>query len=76
MTLGLPWFGPKKGFGWGWTPISWQGWALTALFFAVFLVIALLYQGKYRTLAAIGATVVYIFVVVLTGTKPGGSLIN
>jgi hypothetical protein len=25
-----PWFGPKQ-VGWGWTPISWEGWLATAL---------------------------------------------
>ena len=28
-----PWFGPKR-YGWGWRPVSWQGWLLVALFVA------------------------------------------
>jgi hypothetical protein len=26
-----PWFGRKR-FGWGWTPRTWQGWGVVALF--------------------------------------------
>ena len=26
-----PWFRRKR-FGWGWTPISWEGWVATLLF--------------------------------------------
>lgn len=26
------WF-KRKSFGWGWTPVSWQGWAVLALYF-------------------------------------------
>lgn len=25
------WFGPKR-IGWGWRPVTWQGWAVTAAF--------------------------------------------
>jgi hypothetical protein len=32
-----PWFGPKNGFGWGWTPVSWESWAATAICLAVII---------------------------------------
>ncbi len=35
------WFKPKK-FGWGWAPISWEGWLVTIVF--VFLLIMAAYQ--------------------------------
>ena len=27
-----PWFGPRRVPGWGWTPVTWQGWAVIAVF--------------------------------------------
>lgn len=30
------WFEPRRG-GWGWNPISWQGWAITLAFIALAL---------------------------------------
>ena len=34
-----PWFKPKR-FGYGWTPASWQGWAVTlVLLFLPFVLI-------------------------------------
>jgi catechol 2,3-dioxygenase-like lactoylglutathione lyase family enzyme len=35
------WF-RRKTYGWGWTPITWQGWTVTALFIAIPLAIKLL----------------------------------
>lgn len=33
--MNKPWFGPRK-FGFGWTPVTWQGWVVTVvLTFAV-----------------------------------------
>lgn len=29
------WFGRKR-YGWGWTPITWQGWLSLAVFIAIF----------------------------------------
>ena len=28
---GRPWFGPRR-IGWGFTPVTWQGWAVTAAY--------------------------------------------
>ena len=73
MNLNLPWFGPKKRFGWGWTPVTWQGWTIAALFVACILGIsyAKSFTTKFAVFAAI--VVVYLIIVVATGTKPGGS---
>jgi hypothetical protein len=36
--MGGPWFGPKR-IGWGWRPVTWQGWLITvAIPVAVFLI--------------------------------------
>jgi predicted anti-sigma-YlaC factor YlaD len=74
MHLGTPWFGPKTGFGWGWTPITWQGWALSAVLLAV--VFGLTFAGDWRGRGAVclGLVAGYTLIVVLTGTKPGGRL--
>jgi hypothetical protein len=72
MKRNLPWFGPKTGFGWGWRPVTWQGWAVTALFIACITGIsyAAAFAARFAVFAAI--VVVYLIVVVATGTKPGG----
>ena len=37
MITKHPWFGPKTGMGWGWTPVTWEGWLVTAVCLAVFI---------------------------------------
>ena len=37
---GRPWFGPKR-YGWGFTPISWQGWVLTGAYVVAVFVLAI-----------------------------------
>ena len=39
------WFAPRR-FGWGWTPISWQGWAITLGF--IVLALGVITQFKQR----------------------------
>ena len=74
MRLGLPWFGPKTGFGWGWTPVTWQGWAITALFLILFL--GACYAPVRHKGVVCGVLLVgYLAIVVATGTKPGGRLL-
>ncbi len=70
----LPWFGPKKTLGWGWTPVTWQGWAITALFLACLLAVSYGPPFRYRLFAVLGLVAAYLAVVIATGTKPGGSL--
>lgn len=31
------WFGPKRFFGWGWSPVSWEGWAAIGVLFWPYL---------------------------------------
>lgn len=72
MITKNPWFGPKRGIGWGWTPVSWQGWLVSALFVAVVVWASIAFRGTamtiYVSLAAVAALVV---VCLLTGTRPG-----
>jgi hypothetical protein len=62
-----PWFGPKR-YGWGLTPISWQGWVLTASYVvAVFLLAIMLATPQpwiFWTLFVL-ATVVFLLVAFL-----------
>ncbi len=34
------WF-KRKGYGWGWTPVTWQGWSITGVYIALILLFAL-----------------------------------
>ncbi len=68
------WFGPKTGFGWGLTPITWQGWAVTLLFIGAILMLPMLGRSVPKLPIIVGASLLYGLVVVLTGTKPGGGL--
>lgn len=73
MEPGLPWFGPKKGIGWGWTPVTWQGWLISAVFLAVFLALCYAPPSRHRLVLLIATLAIFLGVVVATGTKPGGS---
>ena len=48
-----PWFGPKRFFGWGWTPVSWEGWAVIGVFFILILPSVIVLQGGEKTTAVI-----------------------
>lgn len=77
MITKQPWFGPKRSFGWGWTPISWQGWAVTGLYLITILG-GVEYVAVYRhdvlmaMFVAVVSTAVLLIVIRLTGTEPGG----
>jgi hypothetical protein len=70
------WFGPKRAGGWGWSPVSVEGWLVTAV--AIMMVIAPIpfldddaVAWWYWTLA--GVSVVGILAIsYLKGTSPGG----
>jgi hypothetical protein len=63
-----PWFGPKR-YGWGLTPISWQGWVLTGAYVAAVFVLAITLSTPqpwiFWTLLVL-ATVVYFLIAFLT----------
>lgn len=71
MITKRPWFGPKR-FGWGWTPISWEGWLVTAFVLAVTIAASVAFGRSavtfYVTGAAVGALVAVCW---LTGIPPG-----
>jgi len=67
-----PWFGPKQTFGWGWTPVGWEGWLVTGFFLAVTIAASVLFGPSaitlYVTVAAVGALIAICW---LAGTPPG-----
>ena len=65
------WFGPKRGSGWGWRPIPWQGWLVTALALAATVVASIILKGAARLEVVLGAVVALVAVCLLTGTDPG-----
>lgn len=68
-----PWFGPKRRLGWGWTPVSWEGWAVTFAFPVVVTACRVHFGGGLPTiLAIIFCLAAYLGVILLTGTRPGG----
>ena len=39
------WFEPRRG-GWGWTPISWHGWAVTIAFIVLAFWVITHFEGR------------------------------
>jgi len=66
-----PWFGPRHLPGYGWSPITWQGWLVIVLFVVAILACAFLLPG---VALKVGAEIVLIAlllaVCLLTGTRP------
>ena len=68
-----PWFGPKTVAGWGWTPVTWQGWLATALLIILVLVALTLLRGTAAAFIVVALLVAaYVALAALTGTAPGG----
>ena len=66
------WFAPR-GFGdWGWTPVSWEGWATHAV-----LVLAAVLVGQIAEpdwLVILGCLAALVGICFLKGTSPGGGV--
>jgi len=65
-----PWFGPKR-FGWGWTPVAWQGWLVVVAFLAAVVLSGLYLAGAARAAVVVALIVVLTLVAWLTGDSPG-----
>ena len=66
------WFKPRGWGGWGWTPASWEGWAVVVGSLVAYLVIGSLTRGATTAVCIIATTLVLVVVGVLKGTEPGG----
>lgn len=69
------WFGPRRGVsGWGWTPVSWQGWAVMGGCVAAFIAAEIAGRDEgYDLLYALSAIAVLLAVCWWKGTAPGPS---
>jgi hypothetical protein len=68
-----PWFGPKLMLGWGWSPISAEGWVATGATIGVVVVMAVAVDNVpvMLTVDAL-AVIALIALCMLKGTSPGG----
>ena len=57
------WFEPRRG-GWGWNPISWQGWAITLAFIALALWTITAFEGRPGLEVAILAPAAFLLLLV------------
>jgi hypothetical protein len=72
MITKYPWFGPKQGFGWGWTPITWEGWTVTGLSMAAVVAAYLIFgPTPIAIYVALGSVCAMGVTCLLTGTPPG-----
>ena len=68
------WFGPRR-YGWGWSPVCWQGWAAIVGAGLAASAPALWVDrrdGKWTTAGALLVAAALIVVASLKGTPPGG----
>ncbi|HEX3667366.1 MAG TPA: hypothetical protein VHU23_19245 [Rhizomicrobium sp.] len=71
MITKHPWFGPKR-IGWGWRPVSWEGWLATWLCAAIAVAAGVIFGNTPMTIyVCIAAVVALLIVCLLTGTGPG-----
>lgn len=72
------WF-KRKIYGWGWTPATWQGWAIIGIFTGVVITLAMRIDSNTEPtnaelanffLPLFGLTVLLLVITYLTGEKP------
>jgi hypothetical protein len=63
------WFGPRR-LGWGLSPVSPEGWAVTAVAVAAIIVVTAL--TRHHWWLSVLVVIVLLAVVFLKGTSPGG----
>jgi hypothetical protein len=66
-----PWFGPRRLLGYGWSPVTWQGWLVIVVFVAALFACAFLLPGVgLKVGAEIVLIALLLAVCLLTGTRP------
>lgn len=65
-----PWFGPKR-FGWGWNPVSWEGWLVTVVFIAGIVVSGFFLSSSVRVVVIVVLIVALLAISYVTGGAPG-----
>jgi bacteriorhodopsin len=71
MSDGPEWFVPKR-YGYGATPITWQGWALTLGFVLITIGLAAVLAQHPLQLFAVLAPLLIVFTVICARTTRGG----
>jgi hypothetical protein len=71
MSDGPEWFAPKR-YGYGATPITWQGWALTIGFAAIAIGLSVRFAHRPLQLFEIMAPLIIAFSVISARTTRGG----
>jgi hypothetical protein len=66
------WFGPKRSPGWGWTPVSPEGWVVVGIFVVLLVVSILLWPGAGAAIASALLVALLLLVILFTGDSPGG----
>lgn len=64
-------FGPKLTPGWGWTPVSWEGWTAMGVFLVLTLASVIISQGVAGVIAVTVLVGALLVVTLLTGDPPG-----
>ncbi len=66
-----PWFGPKI-LGWGWRPLTWQGWLITLVLITLLIGVRIA-VGKSLLAFALMLVIIAVFALVafITGGRPG-----
>ena len=70
---GRPWFGPRS-FGWGWVPISWQGWVAVVVGILLISEAEAELDGAVKDLAVLLSVGALVALCIAKGTAPGGGL--
>ncbi|MEN3272381.1 MAG: hypothetical protein V7636_1142 [Actinomycetota bacterium] len=66
----VAWFGPRRA-GWGWSPVTWQGWAVTVVVLLGVLGVTFARSGP-ALAASVALIPVFVVLAVVKGTSPGG----
>ena len=71
MSDGPEWFVPKR-YGYGATPVTWEGWALTFGFVAIVFLLSIIFRHRVILLFAALAPFLIAFIVICARTTKGG----
>ena len=71
MTDGPEWFRPKR-YGFGATPVTWQGWALILGFVAIVYAVILAFRERPLAIFAILVPLLVVFITITARTTRGG----
>lgn len=68
------WFGPRAWLGWGWTPVSWEGWVLCLAAVAAVVGLTVLFPEDPGLVGPVVLVVVAVLAAacILKGSSPGG----